>query len=317
MTIYFAGGEMGAFVPTDSSVAESDTAGGYNSAFARTSMRVTGSTAQYAESADFSAPDECYYHFDFSTISGANSGDAFVLNASGTDVFRVQFTGSALQMQALISAVWTNVGSAVPITLSSVQTVDLYIDGNTASGTATLFLSGQERTTASPDLTAVTGVTNIRTYGTGYGTYGISQIIVADVPTISWRLATVELTGAGANTAWTGTYTSVDETIYSDADFIYSGTPNQVETYTGTTPTLTGYTIRAVGVYARSKRGASGPANLQLALRVNATDFFSASKAQSIGYGAYGNIWEDNPDTGVDWLVADLSNTQFGVKSIT
>lgn len=322
MTIYFMGGEMGAFIPSDATSFE--TTGTpwqtWNTSFARCGLvSGQGSAASYSETATFAAPDDCWFHFELVRMtSSTTTVTGIALSASGTDVFRLRTSDTTVQMQALISAVWTNVGAAVSIDMLNRQTFDLHIVGNSGTGTATLYTSGTERATGTANLTAVTGITTLRCYGINAASgHAITQTMVADEPTVGWRLATYYPSAAGATGDWTGDYTGVDEAVYSDADFIYSGTNGQVELYTGTGPALTGYVVRAVGVYARAKRGAAGPANLQLALRVSGSNYFSASKALGLGYGAWGNIWEDNPDTAIDWLTAAIPTLQFGAKAVT
>lgn len=318
MTIYFMGSEMGAFIPADSTA--NDSANFADSGFTRGSV-FSGTSSAYSESATFAAPDDFWIHGQ--TGYGDGGGGVSTLlecSASGTGVFRLRGNTTSVQMQALIGGVWTDIGSAVSWSAyNTSQTIDVHIVGNSGTGTAELYLAGTLRASATANLSAVTGVTTIRNYGGSIigGTF-LSQVIVADEPTIGWRLMTFYPSGAGATGDWTGDYTNVDEAIYSDSDFIYSATNGQVELFTGTAAgSLTGYTLRAVGVYARAKRGAAGPANLQLALRVNGTTYPSTSKALGLGYGAYGAVWETNPDTGVDWLNTQLATTQFGVKAIT
>jgi hypothetical protein len=317
MTILFMGGEMGAFVPADSNTNEATTSGSYNSTFSRCSIRGFDESS-YAESAAFTAVDELYVHYALYRPSGGGSTPTPALVTSGgTEVFRVLSTGSAIQMQALIAAVWTNVGSSISVDMSGRQDIDLYIDGNSASGTASLYISGTLRTTATADLSAVASINKFRGYGASGNPSQISQIIIADEPTIGMRLFTVPIAGVGASTDWTGSYTNIDEIVYSDADFINSATADQVSTFAVTNPTLTGYQVRAVAVTARAKRGASGPANLQLALRSAGTNYFSGSKALDVGYTANAHIWETDPATASAWQNSAVLLLQPGVKSIT
>lgn len=312
------GSEAVSFLPLDSD--SYDAAGNSDTSFARASMKATGSSN--FDSLDIGAPDDFWCHFDFTCdlpAHGSTYRDMITFRTSGgTDVFRVQHIATGCRLQALIAAVWTTVGSVASAALNNGdrQTFDLHVEGNSATGNATLYIAGVERiTAASVDLSAVTAIDTIRGYGTASNPC-LSQVIVADEPTIGWRLLTRYPNGAGADTAWVGDYTGVDETTNSDADFVNSGTATQVETFTQTGPVITGYIPRAVGVYFRSRRGAGGPQNIQAALRSAGTNYFSASKAQSLGYGIYGNIWETNPATAADWLSTAIDALQPGVKSI-
>jgi hypothetical protein len=214
-------------------------------------------------------------------------------------------------------------GSAFSLDMTSVQTIDLNAVCNTASGSLTLYVAGSSRVASGTiDLSAITALNKARFYGATISTIGfasyVSQVIMASEPTVGMRLMTLYPSGNGANTAWTGEYTAVDENAYSDADFIYSSTNGQRETYAMTAVgSLTGYAIRAVCVAARAKRGASGPANLQVTVRTASTDYDSSSLALDLGYTANQNIWETNPNTTLTWTAADAAAIQAGVEANT
>jgi hypothetical protein len=324
MTIVFGGGEMGAFIPSDGATHERTTSNSYNSSFSRCAMEAQGSVS-YAESASFAAMDELWVHFTLTNGGGSNSTSsiqAIVLtNASDTNLFRVKWNRDAntLEMQYWDGAAYQTAGSAFSIDVGlAVHNCDLFVSGDSASGTCSLYIEGTRRAHATGvNLTTVAAITKVRSYGIGTvsGT-AITQVVVSDESTIGGRLFTVPVAGAGSDTAWTGTYLNIDEVVCSDADFINSSVADQVSTFAVTAPTLTGYQVRAVIVTARAKKGGSGPTNLQLALRSGGTNYFSASKALDVGYGAFVEVWEDDPATGSAWVNAAVSSLQPGVKSI-
>lgn len=320
MTIHFMGGEMCSFIPSDGSGTETTTTinSCWDAAFSRCAVRPGGTTGIYSSTPALALPDTFYMHVLFARDAAAGATSTVLSFLSGgTEVFRLERSGATvtgtLQMKALISGVMTAVGSAVTINNSAAHHLDVYIDGNSASGTATLYLAGTAVATDTADLSSVTGIDEVRSY---FGSF-ISQCIIADEPTIGWRLLTRYPNGAGNATAWTGGSGDVDETIYDDADFCNSSTNGQVEQFTQTGPAITGYTVRAVGVYARAKRGASGPTNLQIGLRSGSNDYFSASKALNVGYGAYGEIWETNPATSAAWVSTAIDALQPSIKAVT
>jgi hypothetical protein len=146
-----------------------------------------------------------------------------------------------------------------------------------------------------------------------------SELIVADVNTIGWRVGTLYATAAGTtNTFTSGDYTSIDEIVYSTADFLSSATADQIFLANCNDLSPGSFTIKAVGVGALARNDAAGgPQNLQLAIRTNATNYFSATKTLGVGYSANINIWETNPNTAAAWTSADIAALQIGVKSIT
>lgn len=319
MTVYFVGGEIGAWTPADSDASEVASAAslGYDSAFSRTAVYVNGG-ASSSQSATFAAPDAFWFHLEMANKTSNASYKYFYLRSATTDLVRVGFNSSGIKVDAWIAAAWTAVIPAATVGMGadSRQAVDVYVNGNTASGTIALYINGTLRDSQSANLAAVVGITNIKIAGAA--TYGGSQFCLANEPTTGWRVMTYVPTGSGATVDFTGDYTAIDEKVNSDADFIYSGTVNQVELATTTaTGSVTGYTPRAVGVYCRAKCGVGGPQNLQLALRSAGTTYFSASKALNVGYGSYGNVWNTDPATSAAFLAAALASLQPGVKSIT
>lgn len=315
MTIYFMGGEMPSFIPSSSQVTEITSAGAFDPAFSRCAMRTGGTTGHYMATPALTLPDEFYTKLYVKRDPGSSlTTNMLRFYASSVEVFRVETTTTTIQMKALIAAVMTNVGTATTWAGSQAEYLDLYINGNDATGDVALFLGGSElKTVAGVDLTSVTGIDEVRSE---FGYY-ISQMVIADEPTIGGRLFTRYPNGAGNASAWTGGFGDVDETINDDADFVNSSTNGQIEQFTQTGPAITGYVPRAVGVYARAKRGASGPANLQIGLRASGTDDFSASKALTVGHSAYGEIWETNPATAAAFLAAQIDALQPGLKAVT
>jgi hypothetical protein len=316
VTMHFFGGELPSFIPSDSTGKESTLAGTFDPGFSRCSLRPGGTTGVYCSTPTLALPDAFYTKIYFKRDTASSMTTTLVSYlAADVEVFRVTRTDGTgyLQMQVFIGDEWVNVGSAVSFDATAAHHLDLYIDGNSATGTATLFLGGTQRETAVADLTPVVAIDEVRFY---YGCY-VSQVVIDTEPTIGRRLGTRYPNGAGAVANWTGGSTDVDEIICDDADFCNSSTNGQIEQFTQTGAAITGYTVLAVGVYARSKKGGSGPENLQIGIRASAADYFSTDKAQSVGYSAYGEIWETNPATGVAWLNTAIDAIQPSIKAVT
>lgn len=326
MTVLFAGGEMGAFVPSDSNPIESTAASTeFTAGFARCAITVKGSS--YIESSPFpSAQQDIWVHFE--TSRGAGSGAQVarlleVVDNADVPVFKIETNGSqtTAQMYRWDGAAYQTIGSSVSVdTDNSKQTFDVHIEGNSGTGSATLYISGTQRTTATADMLAVDDMLKVRHYGrlTGVSEMVYSQTkVTTSESTIGNRLMTMHPSGAGATDQFTGTYTSVDEIAYSDADFVWSDTADQVELFTGTLAgSLTGYTVRGVTVTARANTDGTGPTNIQMAIRTGGTTYFSGNLALDAGMGAFHYTWETNPNTTLPWTAAEAAAIQFGVKSI-
>lgn len=147
-----------------------------------------------------------------------------------------------------------------------------------------------------------------------------SEIIIADEDTRGMRVVSLAPTGNGANTAWTGAFGDVDETGLGDADYITSAAANDIETYVigDIAGGLAGYDVLAVVASARARKGTTGPLNLQGAVRISTTNYFSANvSGLDTGYGPVQAIWTQSPATSSNWTQAEVNGLELGLKSIT
>lgn len=339
MTTYaFMGGEMSDFLPSDSTPIEITSAGTgvfpYDSAFSRCGIQLVGTS--YVDTPQFaSLTGEVWTRIKInngtSTQAVLTSYPVYWLDGGGVPVLRLSHTtgsfGAAenIGIEHLVSSTWTAIGStisSVPMS-SSLQDIVCHFTVNNVSGLGEIYVGGSQRLTQSVDLSAITSIRKVRVFGGAAGGFNyetrFSQLAVADVSLIGFVLGTCPLTGAGSTSSWTGTYASIDEAVYSDADFISSDTANQVSTFAQTPiATLTGYVIRAVCVSARAKRGSSGPQNIRMALRSAGTNYFSGSDiALGLGYAPVQTIWATDPATSAAWVNTAAASLEPGAKSIT
>lgn len=328
--ILFGGAEMSAFTPSDSTaLEETDTfSSPYNSNFARVALRTYGGTS-YVEATPSASATDIWIHFDLWSGNTALTTSSTMFSwydSSGNERFRLDYAAASSNLVTIKywnGSAFVSAGTIAMEMDQTRQTFDINVLCNSGSGSINVYVSGTNRLAASVSTSSITNLKKFRFWGVNIGAAvyetKASQIIVTDgVPTVGWRGAIRYPNGAGATTDWTGDYTAVDEAVYNDADFINSSVADQVELVTGTGPSLTGYTVRAVCVSARAKRGASGPANIRLALRSGGTTYFSGSDiALGLGYAPVQTIWETDPATASSWLTSAITTLQFGVKSIT
>lgn len=329
MSVLFMGGELSALIPSDSTVIETTatTYSNYDTAFARAAIGPYQGT-KYAEGHTASGQTDVWLHFDM-VVGGSVLGTCTRFtwaNSSGTDYVRLRHAANAdtVSVEYWNGSAWTTAGAQISLSLShpNRQTIDIHVVCNSASGSIKLYVGGTLRIDSGTiDLS---GCTNLKTFRFFGGTAGaasdatyVSQVAAADESTIGCRLITCYPSGVGATSGFTGAYTDVDEAVLSDADFILSGTANQVSTFAQTGPAITGYSVRAVAVSARAKKGTGGPQNLQLALRSAGTNYFGSSQALDAGYAGYQEIWATDPATSAAWVNTAISSLQPGVKSIT
>jgi hypothetical protein len=258
------------------------------------------------------------------------------LNAAGTKVVRLVHR-SATGIEKINveyssdGTTWTAIGTEVDCDMTATAigvTFDFRIICNSTAGLIEVYSGGTRiltSATANPtgiNLSGIPQISQFRPLGGHAGGFGFqinfSEVIIATVPTIGWRLLTRYPAGNSAtNTAWTGSYTDIDETVFNDSDTITSNTASQVETYTTSGPSLpSGYFVKAIGVYARGKNDGSGVANIDMAIRATGANYVSGTKTLDLGYTAVGNIWETDPSTSAVWDNAQVDAIEVGVKSI-
>lgn len=328
MAVVFVGGEITSFSPNETLSGERTD--NYDPAWARCSLRTIGAPGGPTMTGALfaAAVTNCWLHMDFSTTAG--SRNTFITNLSlfdsgGTERIRLESNVMipALRVMYNNGAGWVQAAADYGINHQSRQTLDLQVLCNTASGRIKLYNSGTLVLDSGVlNLSGIAQIHRLRFAGsaglfpdTDVGCHA-SQVIVADEPTIGWKLATFVPTGNGANTAWTGGFGDVDEIIYNDGDFISSGTANDVETFTLTGPSLGTTQVKAVAVTTRVRRSASGPQNLQHALRVGGTNYFGATKALDVGFTPEITLWATDPATGIAWVPGDVPAIEAGVRSI-
>lgn len=322
MSDLFAGSCIAAYIPADGNCTDT-TSGGFDTAFVRTGIRLVGLSTyaesfHHATSTDFWHTADLYIDSSFgptevSLYEAYNSSDVLIYKVTGTT------SGSTTTIKQYTSpdgSAFTQRGTSFGIDLDVRHTLTFHLNTD-GTGSAEIYSSGTVRLSVTGvDLSALTNVEYHRIRSCGVVIW--SQSVCRDTnTTIGSRTAEFYPTGLGATDQWTGSYTAVDEAVYSDADFMWSDTANQVEVMAGTlVGSLTGYVISSVAVVARAKTDGSGPQNLQLALRTASTNYFSGSIALGAGYSANVGIWSTNPNTTIAWTSADAGAIQIGQKSI-
>lgn len=153
---------------------------------------------------------------------------------------------------------------------------------------------------------------------TGVGTLA-SQVIVADTCTIGWKLMTYVPSGAGNDSAWTGTYADIDKVFDNyAATNIHTVTDNAVSNFAVTPITAPdGSLIKGFIVTAYARKGLlGGPSNLQMNMRTGGVNYFGTPFALDPAVlGPNITIWDTNPNTGLPWIDADLVGINVGAKA--
>lgn len=325
-TIYFAGGEDIDFSQTGGSTVIT-TASHFRSAFSRCALRVPSSVL-----------DTFYWqnYTPFSTSSFWLSAQVFgggittntalnllkLLDSSNIVRFRIAGTGANSTFAIFkVNAAGTSTQLGSNFTLTFSTTILDKLDINivdSASGSVAIYLNGISIFTFSGDTTTdgVSTIANIRLQQYGSNT-DWSEIIISDADTRTMSLQTLAPVANGNTHNFdTGSpaAANVNEVTLNDATLDGSTTAGQIDQYTIPAIASGTYTIMAIGVSARMRKGTSGPSKADLNVRSGGSDFFSSDQVLTTAFADYINWWTTDPNTSATWT-AYPSN--IGIKSVT
>lgn len=337
MAILFGAGELESFIVTGTTPS-AVLSGDFDANFARCSIRSRGSAGSASSTYTDLRADylEGWAHWEyFSSVTRDTNHVIWLLATStGQGVFRIRITGTGQPIPLILEywngSAWTSWGAFTGQASSTRSQYDVHWNIADSGGVVEVFINGaQVATSGVGDTLQFVGATGRQVYFSSGDTNNnansgsFSQCIVTsgNQDTRSMKLATLGPTGAGATSSWSGTFADIDEIgVWNDADYIFSGTANQVSTFTLANLSATAATLDPIAVTTggRARKGTGGPQNIQHAIRTGATDYFAATDptlTTSFGTMVQG-IWELNPNTGLAWTVSDINGLEAGFKSI-
>jgi hypothetical protein len=273
-------------------------------------------------------------------ISGPNTsanciGFGFTDNAG---VGRLYLRGTGTNGQWKLSTrnaagTFTDVPGAIailPVVANQLFKLDMFVNYST-SGRFTLYFNGVAAldtgagvniTTDSATSLSFFQISNFFT-GSSFGHWH-SEIIVADSDTRAMRVWLMNSATAGNAQTWSGTASSVNKALISDATFISAASAGLIEEFkTGAIALPAGaWQVPSVKMSSRALVGATAPQHVEYVTRVGSTDFVGGSWAPPVG--SFGNDTQNymqatNPGTSAAWTTADLTAATFnyGLESVT
>lgn len=208
--------------------------------------------------------------------------------------------------------------------LNAAVRLDLHLKIADTGGVAQFYVDGTLVATATSDDTkltpAVTGIDKAEFAGpvTG-GDTNWSAIFFADEDTRAMQMIQMLPTGnSTANTAWSGSYTAVDETGFDDADNNIATASGQNKGYThGALPSTyaSGYEVKAVILSGRMAKGQNHSMDIKTLLRVGGVNYIGASFGAELTTKAKQIVMPLNPATGLPWTYAEAAS-EFGVACV-
>jgi hypothetical protein len=335
--IMLAGGEPGEVLLITGAMVVSTLTTTRDPTYSRLSLEISAGNQTYRASAHDPSTgalssivngETAWFHMYFGSNQAPTNGVVFILVRDSSNLPWFRMVGAATSGQQIAqfnsgtgaSPVWTNVGSAFSFS-NGYADVDLRIDINTSGGHSFEFM--RAGTLVASGTFSQSSFTNIRSYDIAaigsVATGHFSQVLITEgISTLGAVVASCPPTALGANTGWTGPVTGINETGLIDSNFIYSDTASQVSTFVTTDAVVpSGNAIQAVVVNARVKSdNATGPQDIQAAVRISGTDYFSPTLTVGGGFDFVPYVFPVSPATLATWSEAVFNGSETGLRSI-
>lgn len=325
MTIYAAAWELETIIPTVGVLLEDTTPYRMDTNYNNLGLEPVDSSRE-GYLAFGTTLSDFWWHVCIIQVGGStNTGDAIWSYNNGASLeFRVIHSPSSqnlLQFQKT-----TNNGSSWTTILTfpspnQLTTYDFRLKIDATTGFIRVYHAGTLVASFTGDTSSTTNLVDRIQLKNFACTFNYMELIVADEPTINWRLQTLTPTASGFYSEWTGSYTAIDDTTLNDADFITINTTNarflcDVTDYYAAG--MTSMETKAIIIASRQLITVdSTPTAIKHMLRSNSTDYATASLGVTVDGSFYNKqtIFATNPTTGVKWTNAEVNALQIGVKT--
>lgn len=328
MAVYAAGGEADTFYPVSGQAfATSTTSGRFVSTASRGAMLVTQASSEIELNFKANVTDSYVHMYLYQeTVAGAVDDWIQIKKLDGSDAFRIGLNADGTwDLDKYSGAGWVNLlTTSTSVISNSAAAIDIYLRVDASTGEARVFKDGTEIGTFTGDTTidnSSFGRIHFKGQTGSSNELFVSQVFACTESTIGWVLATLSPDGNGTNTAWTGSYTDIDEFALNTADYIEAIAANLVETSTvsNINAAYATYNVKAVivGIRASNDSG-SVVSDLQACVRVSGSNYFSPNLSlpkDGSDYSVY-YIWETNPNTSAAWSQTIVNALEVGVKSV-
>lgn len=336
--VLFAGGRGESFYGISGSAVEGTTVGRFDSAYADCFLVIGRSDVVghdlFTETANVLTPtsvvagEVLWAHWEaYISNSPATGGGGNIIvlrNSAGVDWVAVRCVTSNSTTFGIYynstpggTATWVLTGSTYSFG-AGLFTLDLKFTIGSPH-TVELFLNGSSILTGSFTDAGLTNIGKVKYSGNEQSSgNGISQVMVTrDIPTIGGKVKTARATANGANTAWSGAFTDVNEVVGSDATYAYSTTAGQKESHAMTDVTVpSGMEIKSVFHWMRAKNDGSSPTNIKSLLRSGGVDYSTGNLSGiGLGYASVGARYNTDPGTGINWTQSGWNAIEAGYES--
>lgn len=326
MTVYAVGGEAECFsLVAGSTYVVEATSGRFESTLSRNALLVTNGLSE-VELPFGTALTSAWIHMRLYQ-EAVTAGNSYISlrNADGTETeYRIDIDASGFwTVSRFKSATFTALATtSAAVCVNEAADIDIFYNRAISGGQFQIYKNGVSLMSFTGDTDTTSPVARIRFSGltTNSREMNISQVIVTNESTIGWKLSTLNVDAAGANSAWTGTFADVDEANYDAGDFIRTTTVGNITTLNTVdiNAAFSTFNVKAVVVAGRGSNDAGSPvADIQTAVRSGGTNYFTAN----LGFPKTGadnsvqTVYETNPATSAAWSQAEANAVEVGYRA--
>jgi hypothetical protein len=191
--------------------------------------------------------------------------------------------------------------------------IDINLINYSTNGSVKVYANGILAIDYTGDIVSYSATSFDHIYNMHETNLAISELIVADEDTRLMRLKTLAPSATGDTNSWSGSYADIDDISISDADKLYTSTPDADALVNLTGMPSGNYTPLAVKLNTRFVNEAS-QYGLQQGVKTNGSIYLSDTQ-QSLKY--WGNkevMFHTNPITGLPWTSAEIEALQFAYR---
>lgn len=264
-----------------------------------------------------------WFHYLFDNLAFQDGLDMRIAADDASLIWRMTYNGSSSACTMTVYS-YNDAASAASSTFAIGLNDRVAIDMAFNDGSVDVYKNGTLAGTITLDTRRRTAGTKLGYITLAAGSTGsniiASEIMLADEPTVSWRLATLAPTGSGYVNDWTGDYTAVDEAqlnadeITIDAAGTYSMTYEDIPAGALTDMEILGVIVGSIG----SADVSTTYPNLNNTYYNGSTEYDLETPVDFTS-NAYktplASLHTTNPGTAAAWTESEVNNGEFGVKS--
>lgn len=327
MSVLWIGHEADCYILGSSNSTESTAVS--DAVYERTGMRAgNGGSGNLTSSPDWGAVDELWHRFNHNTQNGSTNWLIWgAQNAAGTNVARIiESPAATLQFQVWNGAAYVNVGAGVAMLGSLAKArFDVHFKGG-AAGQVEVWYGSPGSQTKIVDTTGsyTSAVSIVRIFhgcnsvGGGFNT-DVAHEVVQTTPTLNTTSETKPPTSDGADTdGGVGGWANVDETTYSDADYIALTASGKHQSFKSAARTGSQSVVTGVTVSARAWYEGGGPTQMKPYLTIGGTRYYGPAFTLDVVAKGYQYTFLLNPATGVAFTVAEANaaTLEYGWEAV-